>query len=51
MIRRRDHCARKKPLAGFLWLVWNGYNGKYVTITETEEIAVKPCQALSSVFS
>jgi len=50
MIRCRDGCTRKQPLAGFLWLGGVAI-GEYVTLTETEEIALKPCQALSSVFN
>jgi hypothetical protein len=29
----------------------NGYNGRHAVVAETEEIVVKPCQALSSVIS
>jgi len=28
-----------------------GYNGRQVAVTKTKEIAAKPCQALSSIFS
>jgi len=38
----------KETFSGLLVAWWSGYNGEYVALAETEEIVLKPCQALSS---
>ena len=40
-----------KTFSGLLAAYVNSYNGRHAVAAETEEIAVKTCQALSSVFS